>query len=133
MRTELKAEPMEATVDTKGLPQGQFNMLATLVSDAAADIMGNDHLRHRLDEQQSEEVHGHIQDVVLKLLVQEVAAAADGYKPPAVGHGLEALKNALAGMRTEHGDAMDYHDAADVGEAIWGLVATMQLSRERGQ
>lgn len=40
-----------------------------LASQIAADVMGNDHLAHLLDEQQADEVHSHVQEAVLKALL----------------------------------------------------------------
>jgi hypothetical protein len=49
-------------------------------SRVAAEIMGNDHLAHRLDEQQQDEVHGDIQLAVLRALLASEARGREKQK-----------------------------------------------------
>lgn len=58
--------------------------LRTIASAIAADVLGNDHLRHKLDEQQADEVHGDVQTIAMRhlsALIQRTPAETVGGKP----------------------------------------------------
>jgi len=60
-----------------------------VASVIAAEVMGNDHLRHLLDEQQCEEVHGDVQEIVLRALRRSTETDKPGVRG-ALTLGLEA-------------------------------------------
>ena len=55
--------------------------LREIASAIAADVLGNDHLRHKLDEQQSDEVHGDVQTIVMRHLKALSRRAAEQQEP----------------------------------------------------
>ena len=55
-----------------------------VASAIAAEVMGNDHLRHLLDEQQCEEVHGDVQEIVLRALRRSTETDKPGVREAAL-------------------------------------------------
>ncbi len=55
-----------------------------VASAIAAEVMGNDHLRHLLDEQQCEEVHGDVQEIVLRALRRSTKTDKPGVREAAL-------------------------------------------------
>jgi hypothetical protein len=77
-----------------------------LASQIAADVMGNDHLAHLLDEQQADEVHSHVQEAVLKALLSAAPKPPESEIGPVANYLLgdahrriEADRDIIAGLR----------------------------------
>ncbi len=81
-------------------------------SAIAADVMGNDHLLHKLDEQQADEVHGHVQEAVIRHLS---AALAAGVAPG----GWQAMDTAPKDGREVLGIQIHNGRFSDPGIVMW--------------